>query len=238
MHLFWCKFLDKKAKSYLFVNFSASFSPKITRNLLIISCTFFGASFLDKMNTIKKVVRKQVVKSEYFNIETGESMASEMANSYVVQETDMVIVNYKSFIIVNREVMSFLEEVLPFAEIGRINKLCRSIKTNLNVLHNNKTNKPYTDEELATDIQYTRNKFYDFMQKMLKAGIVYNLVSYYGGVKKIYIVLNPHLAKATKTTDVKLLEYFEDISTEKVQKKVREIIKEIDEAKKRTTKKF
>jgi hypothetical protein len=180
------------------------------------------------MNSIKKVKTKQAVSGDYINSSTGETVLSELPNlAYMVKDTNLVIVDYKNFTVVNQEVMAFLEGVLPFAEIGRINKLSQLIKSNWNILHNSKTNKPYSDSDLAADIQYSRNKFYNFMQKLYKASVVYKLKGYIDGVEQTVILLNPHLAKRSKTINKDVLTYFQDISKPEVQKRISNLIKEL-----------
>ena len=177
------------------------------------------------MDKITNITTKQKISQEYINTETGETLISELPSlAYVVKNTDLVVVDYKSFTVINRDVMSFLEEMLPFAEIGRINKLSQSIKSNWNILHNPSTKMPYELDELAKDIQYTRDKFHVFMQKMYKASIIYKLKGYWDGVEKTVIVLNPHLAKNTKTVNKELLTLFEDLSKPSVQEKIKLLI--------------
>lgn len=175
---------------------------------------------------MKNVTKKQILDtSKYVNTETGEQLSYELPDlAYVVKNTDLVVIDYKSFIVLNRDVMNFLEEVLPFAEIGRIHKLSSSIKSNWNILHNDKTQQPYESAELAEDIQYTRDKFHNFMQKIYKASIVYKLKGYWDGVEKTVFVLNPHLVKNTKTVNKELLTLFEDLSKPSVQEKIRRLI--------------
>lgn len=177
------------------------------------------------MNKIKNVTKKELLKADYINVGTGETILSELPSlAYVVENTDQVVIDYKSFTIINEEVMSFLEGILPFAEIGRINKLSHNIKSNWNILHNPATDMPYELEELAKDIQYTRDKFHVFMKKMYKASIVYKLKGYWEGVEKTVIVLNPHLAKKTKSINKELLTLFEDLSKPNVQNKIKLLI--------------
>jgi hypothetical protein len=83
---------------------------------------------------------------------------------------------------------------------------------------------PYKEDELALDIQYTRNKFHDFMQKMYKASIVYKLKGYWDGIEKTVFILNPHLVKSTRTLNKELLSLFEDISKPSVQDRIKLLI--------------
>lgn len=176
---------------------------------------------------MKRVITRQSLDtSKYINTETGEALSSELPDlAYVVKNTDLVVIDYKSFIVLNRDVMNFLEEVLPFAEIGRVHKLSSSIKSNWNILHNDKTQKPYEYQEIAEDIQYTRNKFHLFMQKMYKASIVYKLKGYWDGVEKTVFILNPHLVKNTKVVNRELLTLFEDLNKLDAQNRVRKLLK-------------
>jgi len=177
------------------------------------------------MNKITKVTTKQKVKSDYVNTETGEELSSEIPDlAYIVRNTDQVIIDYKEFIVMNSEVFQFLSDNLSSTELGKVMKLSNTIKSNWNILHNKKTNLPFELSEIAEEVSYTRDKFHLFMKKLYKASIVYKLQGYWDGVPKTVYILNPHLAKCTKTVNEGLLTFFEDITNEKVQAKLTKLI--------------
>jgi hypothetical protein len=170
------------------------------------------------MNKIRNVITKQNITDEYVNISSGETLMSEMPDlKYMMKGSDEVIIDYKHFIVMNSEVLMFLSEILPPAELGRVLKLSHLIKTNWNILHNKKTDMPYKQDELAKEIEYTRDKFHNFMQKMYKASVIYKLSGYWDGIHKTIFILNPHLVKAKATLHKDLLIMFEDISKPAVQ---------------------
>jgi hypothetical protein len=148
--------------------------------------------------------------------------------AYIVKNTEQVIIDYKEFIVVNSEVIAFLADVLNPAELGKVLKLSNTIKTNWNILHNKKTNKPFDDIGLSEEMQYTRNKFYDFMNKMYKLSVVYKLKGYWGGVLKTVYILNPHLAKSTKSSNKEILMEFEDISNTKTQERLKNMLLKVN----------
>jgi hypothetical protein len=117
--------------------------------------------------------------------------------------------------------MRFLKEILPPQEIGRIYNMSSLIQLNWNLLVETKTNLPYDDTTLSKEIDLTRNKYHDFMQKMYKLSIVYKLKGYYNGIERTLIILNPFLAKNTSTIKRELLPFFENLSKESVQKKLK-----------------
>lgn len=177
------------------------------------------------MDTITNVIVKQKLKDNFVNTESGEMLMSEIPDlAYVVRNSDQVIIDYKEFVVMNTEVVEFLIDNLNAAELGRVLKLSHTIKSNWNILHNKKNNLPYELNELAEEVSYTRNKFHLFMQKLYKASIVYKLKGYWDGVEKTVYILNPHLAKCTKTINKDIMCCFEDLSDKNVQNRIKVLL--------------
>ena len=130
-------------------------------------------------------------------------------------------INENGFITFNQPVMKFLKEVLPAQEIGRIYNMSSLIQTNWNLLVNDSADLPFDDKSLSEEIALSRNKYHDFMQKMYKLSIVYKLKGYYNGSERTLIILNPFLAKNTKTIKKELLPFFENLSKKSVQDKLK-----------------
>jgi hypothetical protein len=174
------------------------------------------------MNIKNATTKQKIDPSSYVNVETGESMASEMPNIVSVNnQTKDAIIDYKKFVVIDKAVMKFLKEVLPPQEIGRIYNMSSLIETNWNLLMSETHELPYDDKTLAEEIALTRNKYHDFMQKMYKLSIVYKLKGFYNGTERTLIILNPFLAKNTKTIKKELLPLFENLSKKSVQEKLK-----------------
>lgn len=177
------------------------------------------------MDKIKNVKAKQNIEKDFININSGEMIMSEIPDlAYIVKNTDQVIIDYKEFVVMNSEVVEFLTKNLNPAELGRVLQLSHTIKSNWNILHNKKTNLPYELNEIAEAVFYTRDKFHKFIQKLYKASIVYKLKGYWDGVEKTVYILNPHLAKCTKTINKEILVCFEDLSDKKIQSKIEKLL--------------
>lgn len=170
--------------------------------------------------------RTKLDSTKYVNTETGETLADEMPNIVSANKvTDLVLIDFKNYVVISREVMLFLKEILPPQEIGRLYNLSSLIKTNYNVLVNDSKDLPYEDKELAEEILLSRNKYYDFMQKLYKLSIVYKLSGYYNGKPRTMIVLNPYLVRNTKLINKDLLPIFEDLSSKDTQEKLKRLLK-------------
>ncbi|MGL4977030.1 MAG: hypothetical protein ACRC5G_03360 [Cetobacterium sp.] len=170
-------------------------------------------------NTIKKTF---IDTSSYVNVESGEILSSEMPNIISVNnKTEDAIIDYKTFVVIDKSVMKFLKDILPAQEIGRIYNMSSLIQLNWNLLVNDSTKLPHDDITLAEEVALTRNKYYDFMQKMYKLSIVYKLKGYYNGIERTLIILNPFLAKNTSTIKKELLPFFDNLSKIDVQERLR-----------------
>ena len=172
---------------------------------------------------IKQVRKKQTIEDQYVNIETGETLRSEIPNlSHIVQTTEEIIIDYKKFVILSTPVCKFLEEILSDSDMAKIYRLSRNIRTSWNILcKEDKDVIPLTEKEVAEEVSLSRNKFHDFVNRLYKASILFKLKHCEDGVEKTVFLLNPHLAKRSRTLDKELLTYFSKLDDKQVQERIK-----------------
>lgn len=159
----------------------------------------------------KSIFRKQKIDStKYVNIETGESLSDErgMITSVNIKNDEMVIISSNEYIIIDSKASAYIRRNFNKAEAGRILEMCNMIHGSYNLLCNH-MKVPHTKETLMTDLDYTINKFRDFLDKLYKNGIIYYISGYKDGVEKIHIMLNPFLARKQKTFNSDCVNHFQ-----------------------------
>lgn len=178
---------------------------------------------------MKKVVRRKNIDfTKYVNTTTGETLNSEQPDAlYLQTKTDRAVIEYSSYVVIDREVMEFLTEILSIPELGRVNILISDTKGCKNIIM--KDDVPHDNITLAKRLSYTRNKYTDFMNKMYKASIVYKISGYKEGQQVQYFILNPYIARATKTTDASILPCFENLTKTDAKKRVIKALKQLEQ---------
>ncbi len=153
--------------------------------------------------------KTKIDSTKYVNIETGETLHSE--NPHIISlnsiNKDLVLISYDEYIVIDSQALYYISQHFSSTEIGRITKMADMVGGCFNILHN-KEHKPHSDETLMHEIEYTRNKYNDFMKKLCRKGIVYYVTGYLDDKPVKYILLNPYLAKKSKTVHKDCLVYF------------------------------
>jgi hypothetical protein len=163
---------------------------------------------------MKQVFNKtKIDTSKYVNIETGETLQSENPNITSLNsfKSDLVMIDYKEYVVIDSQALNYIVQNFSSTEIGRITKMADMVDGCFNILHN-KESIPHTDESLMEEVEYTRNKYAEFMKKLYKKGIVYYVTGYKHNKPVKYILLNPYLAKKSKTLHKDCLNYFNPLS--------------------------
>lgn len=150
--------------------------------------------------------------SKYVNTETGETLLSEnptitSLNSY---NKDLVLLDYKEYVVIDSKALAYITKHFSSTEVGRITKMADMIEGCFNILHN-KEHIPHTDDTLMEEIAYTRNMYAEFMKKLYKKGVIYYVTGTKNSKPVKYILLNPHLAKKSKTIHKDCLTYFDPL---------------------------
>lgn len=163
------------------------------------------------MNT--KVYNKEKLDtSKYVNIETGETLQSENPNITSVNKInkDLVIVSSDEYIIIDSKALVYIQKNFTNAEVARILDMSNMVKGCYNLLYK-KDSTEHTKESLKEELEYTRNNFALFMKKLYVKSIIYYFKGFKNGKELTHIMLNPHLARKSKTFFVDCISSFEDI---------------------------
>lgn len=160
-----------------------------------------------KVNTKRKIDT-----SKYVNIDTGELLSSETNITSFNEDTDLVVINSTEYIIIDSKARAYIEKEFNNTEVGRILNMCDMVRSCYNLLFDKNTNSYHTNETLMTELDYTRNKFADFMKKLYKKSIIYYIEGIKDGKECIWIMLNPTLARKRKTIHKSCVAVFEDLS--------------------------
>jgi len=159
---------------------------------------------------MKQVFKKtKIDASKYVNIETGQTLQSENPNITSLNSfhKDLVLLDYKEYVVIDSKALAYITKYFSSTELGRITKMADMVEGCFNILHD-KEHIPHSDETLMQEIEYTRNKYAEFMKKLYKKGIIYYVTGYKNNKPIKYILLNPHLAKKSKTIHKDCLTYF------------------------------
>jgi hypothetical protein len=163
-----------------------------------------------------KVQRTRINQGEYFSRYTGEELIEANEGFLTIQKvTGIIEVDYKHYFHMNEEVLDFLETIFTPEEFAKIQKMCRMITVTSNILHS-KRNEPHTFDTLSEELNVSRNRFYKFLEKLYKEGVVWKTTGYTSDfkignpTKKKFVlyILNPALAKKGSIHDTDIIAYF------------------------------
>ena len=155
---------------------------------------------------------KKALEKGFIDLATGEEIKGRVV---VVKENEkMKAVKYEDFAAIDSQAMKKIRPFFNVAEIGRIMLLAQTLDSAYNVPHTPEGNF-YSDEELMEYLEYTRNRYHDFMKKLVLHDVIQYLpVTVKGRSKKVakLIMVNPHFAKKRKTIHIECLNKFNNFS--------------------------
>lgn len=151
---------------------------------------------------------------KYVNTETGEPLSSEMtgATSINVKNRDKVIMSSKTYFVIDAEAMEYIRQEFNRTEMARILEMCNMVRGEYNIIFDNSTNEPHTKETLMVELDYTVNKFRDFIKKLYTKSVIYYMSGYKDGIEKTWIMLNPFIARKQKTYSMKCVDKFQKLT--------------------------
>jgi len=155
---------------------------------------------------------KPVDVNEYANTKTGETMGSELGNGrvHVVTEGESVLISSDEYIIIDSQAIEYVGREFAPTDVGRIMKMANMTFGPYNILHKN--GQPCSDDCLMQELNYSRNKYADFMKRLYRKSVIYYMTGVFEGKEAKYIMLNPHLARKRKTVHKDVLTVFDNIS--------------------------
>jgi len=183
-------------------------------------CTLFSALFkvkliifvIDKRTNMKSVYNKSKIdSSKYVNIETGIKLDDEIPDiSFVSSKTDLVIVHSDEYVIIDSKALAYIWTNFSHVDVGRIMKMSDMVSGSYNVLADENDN-PHTKETLMIELDYARNKFALFMKKLYDKSVIYYIKGVKNRKEYTHVMLNPTLARKSKTVHKECLALFDDL---------------------------
>lgn len=152
--------------------------------------------------------------SLYFNEETGESLASELVGNgmkvSVREETDTVTIDKgDNFGFINYDTLAKVSQILNASDLGHVLRMFPLTKTDMNMVYNHSV--PHSNETLQSYLEISnRNKFYELMKRLIKAGVLYQIKGNINGAVRVVYIMNPFLANKRRTFNSTLVKLFKD----------------------------
>ena len=159
----------------------------------------------------KKVTRQKINGDQFVDKDTGETLKSAMPGIRTVNSVDenIVIMHSDEYVILDSKALQYVQENFSPVDLGRIMKMTDMTQGQFNVLYNGDT--PHSKQTLMEDLDYSRNKFANFLKRLEMKSIIYYIVGYVEAKRVRHIMLNPHLARKRKTIQIDCLNSFQDI---------------------------
>lgn len=163
------------------------------------------------MSTKNKQNRKKVDGTQYINKDTGELLSSEVpgVSSVGVIDQDLVIMHSDEYVVLDSKAVQYIQNNFSPVDLGRILKMADMTYGEFNILYNDTV--PHTSQSLMEELDYTRNKFANFMKRLHMKSVIYYLEGYKDGRKFKHIMLNPYLARKRKTMHKECVGVFQNI---------------------------
>lgn len=162
---------------------------------------------------IKPRERKQVSLdlSKYVNTDTGELLTSEISKDRMVvsvtQEGNYVVITSDDYVVLDCKTVNYLSEVLSRTEMNNILMMTTDLKTPLNIVYNGP--QPHSNDSLQKFLGYSsKSTFLKLLQKLIKAGVIYQIKGNICGEVRVIYMMNPFLARKRKTIDKEVFSVF------------------------------
>jgi len=161
------------------------------------------------MTNKKKRTTKKIDGDQFVDKDTGETLTSQGVTSVNITDKDVVIMHSDEYVILDSKALEYIQEHFNPTDLGRIMRMTNMTRGQYNVLYNG--DKPHSKQTLMDDLDYSRNKFSNFLKRLEMKSIIYYIVGYVNGKRARHIMMNPHLARKRKTIHRDCLNSFEDI---------------------------
>jgi len=161
--------------------------------------------------TQKKTKTQKIDGEQFVDKDTGETLGSAIPGIQTVRSVDenVVIMNSEEYVILDSQALVYIQDHFNPMDLGRIMKMTNMTQGQYNVLY--KGEQPHSKQTLMTELDYSRNKFSNFLKRLEMKSIIYYIVGYVDGKRVRHIMLNPNLARKRKTIHKDCLNSFQDI---------------------------
>lgn len=161
----------------------------------------------------KKTTTKKVDGNQFVDKDTGETLESAIPGIRTATSVDenIVIMHSEEYVILDSKALQYVQENFSPVDLGRIMKMTDMTQGQFNVLYDGE--KPHDNQTLMAELDYSRNKFSNFLKRLEMKSIIYYIVGYVEEKRVRHIMLNPNLARKRKTIHKDCLNSFQDIRT-------------------------
>lgn len=137
--------------------------------------------------------------------ESNRVVIAKKGDSFLTIESD----NYS---VIDTEAIYALSEILNDTDFGRVLKLSVTTTTPFNILTNT-NNHFHTNNTLQHYLAISsRGKFFDFIKRLMRVGIIYQMKGLIRREVRVIYMLNPLLSRKRKSFDPKIKEIFNDFN--------------------------
>jgi len=149
--------------------------------------------------------------SKYVNTATGELLTSELRKDKMVvtvtEEGNYVVITSDDYVVLDCKTVNYLSEILSRTEMNNVLMMTTDLKTPLNIVYNGP--QPHSNESLQKFLGYSsKSTFIKLLQKLMKAGVIYQIKGNIGGEVRVIYMMNPFLARKRKTIDKEVFNVF------------------------------
>ena len=149
--------------------------------------------------------------SKYVNTATGELLTSELRKDKMVvtvtEEGNYVVITSDDYVVLDCKTVNYLSEILSRTEMNNVLMMTTDLKTPLNIVYNGP--QPHSNESLHKFLGYSsKSTFIKLLQKLMKAGVIYQIKGNIAGEVRVIYMMNPFLARKRKTIDKEVFNVF------------------------------
>lgn len=154
--------------------------------------------------------KKKIDPSKYVNIETGQPLSDEMPEltSLNVKNKELIVIDYNSYVMINKDAIALLSAVLSEADMGRLLEMADMIETEFNILCT-KDNKIQDRKSLSIDLNLAPDNVTRLINKFHNRGILGFLKTKIDNKVVNTIILNPFIARKRKTIGSQCVDAFQ-----------------------------
>lgn len=142
-----------------------------------------------------------------------DAIEGESTRVVVAKKGDMYLtIESNNYSVIDTEAIYALSEILNDTDFGRVLKLSVTTTTPFNILTNT-NNHFHTNNTLQHYLAISsRGKFFDFIKRLMRVGIIYQMKGLIHGEVRVIYMLNPLLSRKRKSFDPKIKEIFNDFN--------------------------
>ena len=167
------------------------------------------------MHTNKVTHNVKIDLDNFYNAETGESLASEIVGTRTSvtfkKDTELVTIpKPDNFSFINLDTLTKLYDLLSNAELGYLLKMFPLTKTEMNMICNNTI--PHSNATLQSYLNIKSNKtFHTLIKRLIKVGVLYQMKGNILGSVRVVYIMNPFLSNRRKNFHNSIIRLFKEI---------------------------